>query len=138
MQIRDAHPSDRDSIIALDQIAGIDSNRVAFIDQALESLTCLVAESSGHVVGYGVLEYSFFSNGFISMIYVANPERGNGVGSALLHALAERCNTPKLFTSTNESNDVMRSLLRHAGFVPSGVIYNLDHGDPECVYFKSK
>lgn len=115
----------------------MDPSRVAFIDHALESLTCLVAASSGHVLGYGVLEYSFFSNGFISMIYVASSERRKGIASALLQALTERCSTPKLFTSTNESNRAMRALLDRAGFVASGVIYNLDPGDPEVIYFKS-
>jgi hypothetical protein len=29
----------------------------------------------------------------------------------------------------------MQELLRLLGFVPSGVIHNLDPGDPELVYF---
>jgi hypothetical protein len=49
-----------------------------------------------------------------------------------------RCATRKLFTSTNESNRAMRDLLAHAGFEPSGVVQNLDPGDPELIYFKDK
>jgi hypothetical protein len=30
----------------------------------------------------------------------------------------------------------MQSLLAKLGYVPSGIIYNLDEGDPELVYFK--
>lgn len=137
MLIRDAQPMDRDALLALDHLASSDPDRVAFIDQALASLTCLVAMSSTQILGYGVLEYSFFSQGFISMVYVAGSARRQGVGSALLEALAERCRTPKLFTSTNESNGPMRALLLRAGFVESGVIHHLDPGDPECVYFRA-
>ena len=137
MQIRDAQPSDRDPIVSLDHVATLDLSRVDLIDRAIASLICLVAESSGQVLGYGILEHSFFSNAFISLIYVSDSERRKGVGSALLNALVERCDTPKLFTSTNESNTAMRSLLVRAGFIESGVIHNLDPGDPECVYFKS-
>ena len=43
---------------------------------------------------------------------------------------------PKLFTSTNRSNAPMQSLLAKLGYRPSGVIENLDEGDPELVYMK--
>jgi len=42
----------------------------------------------------------------------------------------------KLFTSTNLSNLPMQSLLAQLNFKLSGVIENLDEGDPELVYFK--
>ncbi|WP_177330351.1 hypothetical protein [Pseudomonas sp. CCOS 191] len=37
--------------------------------------------------------------------------------------------------STNRSNEPMRRLLKRQGFVASGVVENLDQGDPERVYF---
>ena len=43
----------------------------------------------------------------------------------------------KLFTSTNQSNAAMHAFCAAAGFVRSGVIENLDDGDPEIVYFKA-
>ncbi|WZB72100.1 hypothetical protein WJ968_11125 [Achromobacter xylosoxidans] len=46
------------------------------------------------------------------------------------------CDTAKLFTSTNQSNVAARRLMAKAGFVPSGMIENLDEGDPELVYVK--
>ncbi len=42
----------------------------------------------------------------------------------------------KLFTSTNLSNLPMQALLAKLGYTLSGVIHNLDEGDPELVYFK--
>jgi len=54
----------------------------------------------------------------------------------LVRHVEQECRTPKLFTSTNESNAPMRALLAKLGFSPSGVIENLDEGDPELVFFK--
>ena len=121
--------------MALDHVARKDPGRIKFIDRVLQSATCVVAEHNGHVVGYAALEYTFFDRGFVSMIYVSQSERRRGIGRALMQALASRCETQHLFTSTNESNQPMRQLLNLLGYVPSGIIHNLDPGDPELVYF---
>ena len=133
--IRDAVLTDRDAIFSFDHVVELEPGRASFIERALRTATCLVAERDGRVVAYGVLEYTFYDNGFVSMVFVAKPDRRQGVGRALLEALAERCQTTKLFTSTNRSNGPMQELLGLLGYVPSGVIENLDAGDPELVYF---
>jgi hypothetical protein len=46
------------------------------------------------------------------------------------------CETAKLFTTTNLSNLPMQSLLAKLGYKLSGVIDDLDLGDPELVYVK--
>ena len=65
---------------------------------------------------------------------VAQPHRHQGIGRTLMQALAIRCNTAKLFTSTNQSNHPMQQFLGALGYIPSGIIHNLDPGDPELVY----
>lgn len=135
LKIRDGVASDRDAIVSFDHVARKEPGRAAFIEKSLASAACLVAERDGRVVAYGVLEYTFFDNGFVSMVYVAESERRQGVGRRLLEALAERCTTPKLFISTNESNKPMQRLLDLLGYVPSGAVENLDPGDPELFYF---
>lgn len=134
MRIRQASVSDRDAIVAVDQVARAEARRVRFIDRILESATCLVAERDGHVVAYAALEYTFYEQGFVSILYVTEPERRQGIGRALMQALASRCDTEKLFTSTNQSNRPMQHLLDTLGYLESGVIHNLDPGDPELVY----
>ena len=57
-------------------------------------------------------------------------------GEALLRRLESLCEKPKLFVTTNLSNLKMQSLLVKLNYVLSGVIHNLDEGDPEIVYFK--
>jgi hypothetical protein len=58
------------------------------------------------------------------------------VASALISACAADAPANKLFTSTSTSNIAARALFVHAGFEPSGMIDNLDEGDPEIVYRK--
>jgi len=134
IRIREATLGDRDAIVALDHVTRSDPGRVQCIDRILGSSTCLVVERHGDVVAYAALEYTFYEQGFVSIFYVAEPERRQGIGRALMQTLASRCETRKLFTSTNQSNQPMQQLLKALGYVPSGVIQNLDPGDPELVY----
>ena len=134
MRIREATPADRDAIVGFDHVARLEPARVQLIDRVLRSATCLVADHHGSVVAYTALEYTFYEQGFVSILYVAEPRRRQGIGRALIQAVAARCSTPKLFTSTNQSNQPMQQLLDSLGYVPSGIIYNLDPGDPELVY----
>lgn len=127
---------DLDRLTALDPVARSDQRRVTCIRHALESGTCFVAQIGKHLVGYGVLTHSFYGNGVIELVIVQEEHRRQGVGAALLNDLAERCETAKLFASTNQSNKPMQALLVKCGFSPSGQIDNLDDGDPELIYFK--
>lgn len=135
LNIREATLADREPIYGFDELAQQEPDRTAFIDRAVRSGECLVAEVDGRIVAYGVLEYTFFGNGFVSMLYVAPVARRRGIGKALLRSLSSRCSTTKLFTSSNESNFAMRRLLEVLGWTPSGSISNLDVNDPELVYF---
>ncbi|MFJ7630855.1 hypothetical protein ACIQZN_30680 [Streptomyces sp. NPDC097595] len=44
--------------------------------------------------------------------------------------------TPKLFTSTNVSNQPMQRLLQRAGWTPAGLLHGLDEDDPELFYLQ--
>ena len=98
--------------------------------------TCHVADSGGELLGYGVLSHTFYGHGFVELLYVHPGRRRRGAGAALLLHFESLCRSPKLFTSTNLSNLPMQSLLNRAGYALSGVIHNLDEGDPEVIYFK--
>ena len=134
MPIRDATTADLDALVRIDPIAQVAPVRVRMIERLVNSATCLVAEVEDDVVGYVGLEYTFFELGFVPLLQVAEPHRRRGIGRALMEAIAERCTTPKLFTSTNKSNAPMRALLDSLGYVHSGVVDNLDPGDPEHFY----
>jgi ribosomal protein S18 acetylase RimI-like enzyme len=136
MQIRLARPADLEPVIELDPIAQAEPSRRDFLEAAIRSGECWVAEPSGSPAGFVVLQYTFYGHGFVPLLVVHQPVRRQGLGRALLEHAAAVCTTPKLFTSTNESNTAMRSLLAALGFEPSGVIHNLDPGDPELVYVR--
>lgn len=136
ISIRPAVGSDVEALCSFDLIARRESERREFIRREVAAGACFVAVADGEVIGYGVLNYTFHHQGCIDMLYVHSDHRRRGAGAALLRHMESLCRTPKLFTSTNLSNLRMQSLLAKAGYELSGVIHNLDEGDPEIVYFK--
>lgn len=134
--IRQAVGSDVEPLCSFDLVARGEGARREFIRRSVASGNCHVAAAGGELVGYGVLDYTFYGQCFIEMLYVHPGHRRRGAGAALLAHMESLCRGPKLFTSTNLSNLPMQSLLNRAGYVLSGVIHNLDEGDPEVVYFK--
>lgn len=135
--VRAAKPNELEALIEVDTYAQSHSSRVAELERALGTQACLLAELQGKPVGYVVVEHSFFGQGFVPLVCVARSHQRLGIGTTLLSAAEEACRTPKLFTSTNASNQAAQRLFLRAGFVRSGVIENLDAGDPELVYFKA-
>lgn len=136
ISIRSAIESDIPSLCALDLMAQGEDERRKFIRHEVTSGNCFVAVADEKVIGYGVLNYTFHHHGCIDMLYIHADHRRSGAGAALLRHLESLCRIPKLFTSTNLSNLPMQSLLGKLDYVLSGVIHNLDEGDPEIVYFK--
>ena len=88
------------------------------------------------LVGFAIANDSFFAQYFLVLVVVHEDHRRRGVASALIRAVEARSPTPKLFTSTNQSNTAMQAVCESLGFVRSGIIENLDEGDPEVIYFK--
>ena len=123
-------------MVALDPFASSQHDRSTAIAEALANGQCLTAESENEILGYVVLNYSFFGFGFIPIIVVAAKHRRRGVGIELLREARSRCTSRKLFASANLSNAAAAALFQAAGFVRSGVVENLDPGDPEVFYFQ--
>ncbi len=136
--IRQARAPDLASICAVDSIVRTDAGRQQVLQRAIAEGHCflLFANPDQGPVAYAILEYSFYGYGFISLLYVDKRYRRQNCGAALMEHLERHCQTEKLFTSTNESNLAMQGLLSKLGYKRSGVIYNLDEGDPELVYCK--
>lgn len=70
------------------------------------------------------------------MLYIHPEYRHQGAGEMLMQHIEPLCQTTKLFASTNLSNQPMQSLFAKLGYKLSGVIHDLDEGDPELVYVK--
>ncbi len=136
MRIRVARPADAEPVVGFDHVARADADRRAFIQESIEAERCFVCVEGDEVIGYGVLDYTFFRQGSVDMLYVHLDHRRKRAGSALMQHMETLCRTEKLWTSTNLSNLPMQSLLAKRGYKLSGVIHNLDPGDPELVYVK--
>lgn len=136
IEIRKAVESDVERLISFDLIAQRENERREFIRREVAFGNCYVAVRNETVIGYGVLNYTFYYLGCIDMLYVDSNFRRSGAGAALLRHMELLCETEKLFTSTNLSNLPMQALLAKLDYSLSGVIHNLDEGDPEIVYFK--
>jgi GNAT superfamily N-acetyltransferase len=136
IRVRLAGTRDRRAFAEVDPRVASDLARRDTVDAAIAARMCWIAERSGKPVGYGILSRGFFAREFIELLYVAEDERRKGVGVAVLDAIENAVTSDRVFTSTNESNEPMRSLLEQCGYKPSGTIDNLDPGDPELVFVK--
>lgn len=136
MKIRDATDSDVPAMCAVDAMVVGEGNRRQRIKEWVCTGRAIVAVIDDEVVGYAVIEYTFFSNGFIPVLMVDKASRRKGVATALVNYLERACETGKLFTSTNKSNQPMQMLLQSLSYEPSGMVFNLDEGDPELFYVK--
>ncbi|WP_203989491.1 GNAT family N-acetyltransferase [Sphaerisporangium rufum] len=126
---------DADALALLDPVAGSDGGgRRESIERWCRAGSVLVADGPAGVAGYCVVEYTFFEQGFVTMLMVAEGRRRHGIGERLLRAAVVSCRTAKLFTSTNLSNQPMQRLLRRLGWYPAGMVHGLDDDDPEVFY----
>ena len=135
IMIRPATTSDLAEILQINPLAEPSRKRRESIQSAVTAGFCHIAEKE-KILGFTVLDYSFYGNGFVSLLVVRPDFRRQGVASELLKHMESICTTGKLYTSTNESNLPMQALLEKLGYLPSGIIYGLDEGDPELVFHK--
>lgn len=134
---RTATARDVSAVRAVDALAASDAARDRTLQRAIDAGECVVACEAGGVVGFAIVDHSFYDHGFLRLLVVRENARRRGVDSALVRAAEERCASAKLFTSTNASNAPMQRLLAQLGYVRSGTIENLDPGDPEWVYVRT-
>jgi GNAT superfamily N-acetyltransferase len=134
-RVRRADAADWTALAGIDSVAAAgDHARRDSIRRWCAHGVVLMAQDSTGPLGYGVLEYTFFEQGFLTLLMTAPRARRRGVGTRLLTAVEATCTTEKLFTSTNVSNHPMQRLLHHAGWRPAGLLHGLDEGDPELFY----
>ena len=124
-----AQMEDLESMVAIDhQVIGNDSRR-GEIEKAIREKQCLVVKD-GKTMGFLLYYTHFFGNTFISLVIISPGERRKGYASSLMSHLEKISPTTKIFSSTNESNMEMHRVFQKNGYIRSGVIDNMDPGDP--------
>jgi ribosomal protein S18 acetylase RimI-like enzyme len=136
MRIRDGTADDLRRLEALPKAEHWERH-VGHLRRALGSRHSLVVETDDRVVGMAVWDRDFFGKAFIWMLGVHPLYHRRGIASALIRKVESLCKKESLFTSTNRSNLAMQALCNKLGFVESGILQNLDPGDPEIFFHKT-
>jgi GNAT superfamily N-acetyltransferase len=135
-ELRRVGPGDLDLLAQADpRLADTPAQR-AHIGELLGVGLSWAAVARGRAIGFAIVTRHFYGFPFVDLLVVAEAERRRGVGEALMAKCEAEHDADRIFTSTNESNAPMRRLLAKADWSVSGVIENLDPGDPELVFVK--
>ncbi|WP_415813899.1 GNAT family N-acetyltransferase [Mesobacillus thioparans] len=138
MKIMTAQITDIQSIVQIDcEVIG-NSSRLDLIENAIKQERCILVKEKNEVAAFSIYDTSFFECTFISLLIVSPAKRRKGYASQMLNELVRISPTKKVFSSTNRSNESMQKVFIANGFVESGIVENLDEGDPEIIYFKAK
>ena len=123
-----------------------DDRHASFLSRAADAGNLYIARLDGTYAGGMVLggadagesvfNGSFFDRGFVWLLWVEETFRRKGVASALMRRAERDCPSDDLFTSTNLSNIPAQRLFEKLGYTRTGIVENLDEGDPEIFYFK--
>ena len=108
----------------------------AFVRSHLERHHILVAQDEQQVVGMLAYRADWFQCTFVSLVGVHPESRRRGVGRALFGELERVATSPRLFSSTEETNAVSIQMHSALGFAPSGHIDNLPQGYRELLFYK--
>jgi GNAT superfamily N-acetyltransferase len=107
-----------------------------FVRSHLDRHHVLVAVEDGAVRGTIAYRTDWFQCTFVSLVAVSKDHRQRGVARALFRAVEGMSPSPRLFSSTEETNGVSIRMHTALGFTPSGHIDNLPQGYRELLFFK--
>lgn len=136
MEIRGPEPRD---VGALMTLAGdvIGPERAGpFVRSFLDRHHLLVAGMDDEVVGFLAYRTDWFQCTFVSLVSVTKDARRKGVARALYRRVEEMSTSPRLFSSTEETNSASIQMHSALGFAPSGHIDNLPQGYRELLFYK--
>ncbi len=136
MEIRHAQASDLPAVMEL--ASGLLGPQRAgpFVRSHVERHHLLVADSGEAVVGVLAYRTDWFQCTLVSLVCVRQDLRRRGVARALVKAVEQMSPSPRLFSSTEETNAPSIRMHTALGFVPSGHIDNLPQGYRELFFYK--
>jgi GNAT superfamily N-acetyltransferase len=97
-----------------------------------------IADVGGVTAGFALTSLGFFYKPMIELLVVAQEHRRKGIGLMLVNHCEAAHTDNCIFISTNASNTAANGLFAKAGFEGSGIVYNIDPGDPELIYVRRR
>jgi GNAT superfamily N-acetyltransferase len=108
----------------------------AFVKSHLDRHHLIVAEAADEVVGFLAYRTDWFQCSFISLVVVREDYRRKGIAREFLKSVEAISPSPRLFSSTEETNVASIRVHTALGFVPSGHIDNLPQGTRELLFYR--
>ena len=136
MIIRHADQADLQAVMALAAEVVGPERAGPFVRSHAERHHLLVAEEAGAVVGVLAYRTDWFQCTFVGLVSVHRDFRRRGIARALYKMVEGVSPSPRLYSSTEETN--ARAIQMHTalGFIPSGHIDNLPQGYRELLFYK--
>jgi hypothetical protein len=138
MKIKLANQNDVQDVITLDREMIGHNLRKKQIETAIQHERCLVIHEQSELAGFLLYHTEFFECCFVSLLMIKPSFQRKGLAKALLMSMDIFSPTNKIFSSTNQSNEVMHNVFERFGYIKSGIIENLDEDDPEIIYLKKR
>jgi GNAT superfamily N-acetyltransferase len=136
MDIRVPESGDLDAIMTLAADLLGPERAGPFVHSHFDRHHLLVAAEGSTVLGVIAYRTDWFQCTFVSLVAVTKDRRQKGVARALFRAVEEMSPSPRLYSSTEETNGVSIRMHTALGFVPSGHIDNLPQGYRELLFYK--
>ena len=136
VEIRLPEPGDLETLMTLATDVISAERAGPFVRSHLDRHHLLVAEVDDQVVGFIAYRTDWFQCTFVSLVSVTKDHRRGGVARALYQAVENISPSPRLFSSTEETNAVSIRMHTALGFAPSGHIDNLPQGYRELLFYK--
>jgi GNAT superfamily N-acetyltransferase len=108
----------------------------AFIRSHMERHHLIVAEAAAQVVGFIAYRLDWFQCTFVSLVVVREDFRRKSIAREFFKSVEVVSPTPRLFSSTEETNVASIRMHTALGFTPSGHIDNLPQGVRELLFYK--
>jgi GNAT superfamily N-acetyltransferase len=107
-----------------------------FVRSHVERHHLLIAEDDAGVLGFIAYRTDWFQCTFVTLVSVDAEHRKRGIARALYRSVEEMSPSPRIFSSTEETNPVAIRMHTALGYTPSGHIDNLPQGYRELLFYK--
>lgn len=136
MEIRPAQPSDLTAVMELAAAALGPERAGPLVRSHAEGHHLLIANRDGDLAGFLAYRTDWFQCTLVSLVCVQEDLRRRGVARALYRAVEQMSPSPRLFSSSPETNAVAIRMHAALGFSPAGYIDNLPQGYRELLFYK--